>query len=447
MRPTRQVLGLTLLLGASTGCGSRTGVLTFDAPDSDPVQSPATGGKSAGPTPSPKPPPKPTPTPVPAMRPLQVLSLGTGGTHSCTVIVGGRLKCWGAHSFGAIGLEDLESRGDEPGELGNNLPFVQLGKGLVVQEIVPSRDAHTCAIFTGGLVKCWGDNDYGQLGIEEQLDRGTHPGEMGDALPFVNLGKGRSAQSLAAGSNHTCAVLDDQSVKCWGDNQNQQLGDGRFTRGAFAGEMGDNLLPLGLPAVRQLAAGSMHTCALINDGSVQCWGWERGAEDPPIPANHPATIVNFGASLSAFHMAAGGRHTCAALSDDTVRCWAVTQHADQPADPYVTVQFEGDVAPALRLGVGGDRGCALFGDGSVQCWSLAESDEKEPPATRVQFGAGRSAIQLAAAGSRVSRHGCALLDDGSVKCWGDNNRGQLGAGDTAPRSGTDELVAVDLGTE
>jgi len=379
---------------------------------------------------------------------LKVLSIATGGGHSCAVFEGG-LKCWGSNFLGMLGLEDSESRGDGPGEMGDNLPFVNLGQARVVS-VMPGTDSHTCALLTGGRVKCWGDNDFGQLGIEIFTDRGGRPAEMGDQLPFVNLGSGRSAQQLAAGANHTCAILDDGSLKCWGSNKNGQLGLGDvLLRGSSQGDMGDNLpaVQLGSSRVRQIAAGSVHTCALLDDaGIIKCWGWDFGFQDAPVMPDSPLAVVNLG-GLVAFEVVAGGISSCASLSDGTVRCWTVPNHAYEPVQPYPPVSF-GSSAAARHLGIAGGRGCALLGDASVWCWEI-RSPSGAPRATQIQLGPGRSALQMATSGGRERHHGCALLDDDSVKCWGLNDQGQLGVGDATSRNGsvTEPLLAVDLGKQ
>lgn len=102
---------------------------------------------------------------------------------------------------------------------------------------------HHCAVLDNGDTKCWGRNGGGQLGLGDTVDRGDGANEMGDLLPTVDLGTGRSAVKLSAGLEHSCALLDDSKMKCWGDNLFGQLGLGdTLDRGDGVNEMGD-LLP------------------------------------------------------------------------------------------------------------------------------------------------------------------------------------------------------------
>jgi cysteine-rich repeat protein len=166
--------------------------------------------------------------------------LTAGVNFSCALARSGAVKCWGDNSYGALGLGDTEPRGDQPGEMGDALPTVNLGSGRRAIRVV-AGDRSACAILDDGSLKCWGGNDWGTLGLGDTNNRGDEPGEMGDALPAVDLGIGRTAKSVAVG-RHICAVLDDGSVKCWGLNSYSQLGLGDDNnRGDEPGEMGEAL--------------------------------------------------------------------------------------------------------------------------------------------------------------------------------------------------------------
>ncbi|KAJ1473409.1 regulator of chromosome condensation 1/beta-lactamase-inhibitor protein II [Baffinella frigidus] len=108
--------------------------------------------------------------------------------------------------------------------MGANLPAVDLGTGRIALSVSSGND-HTCALLDGATVKCWGSNNNGQLGYGDKLDRGDdNTNEMGARLPAVDLGAGRTALSITATYRHTCALLDDATVKCWGSNDYGQLG-------------------------------------------------------------------------------------------------------------------------------------------------------------------------------------------------------------------------------
>ncbi len=179
-------------------------------------------------------------------------AISAGGELTCALLQGGSVKCWGANNTGGLGLglSDHGPLGDEPNQMGDNLPAVSLGTGKTVLRI-DLGGAHECALLNDSTIKCWGYNDYGQLGQGHDGDRGDYAGHMGDNLPAVDLGAGKTAAAITAGGLHTCALLDDDTIKCWGDNgemvgtlegSHNALGLGdTANRGDDANEMGDDL--------------------------------------------------------------------------------------------------------------------------------------------------------------------------------------------------------------
>ena len=353
-------------------------------------------------------------------------SLAAGFGHSCALAADGSVKCWGYNALGQLGVGDIADRGDGPGEMGSALPVVDLGPGRSATAITAGNE-HTCAVLDDGSVKCWGSNIHGQLGVGDIADRGDGPGEMGSALPVVDLGPGRSATAITAGRFHTCAVLDDGSVKCWGWNLAGQLGVGDTAdRGDEPGEMGSELPVVDLGAGRSataISAGANHSCAVLDDGSVKCWGWNDAGQ--------------------------------LGVGDTALR-------GDGPGEmgSALPVVDLGPGRSATAISAGDEHSCAVLDDGSVKCWGengfgqLGVGDTAWRGDGPGEMGSalpvvdleGRSATAISAGGN----HSCAVLDDGSVKCWGWNVGGQLGLGDTADRGdGSGEmgaaLPAVDLG--
>jgi len=356
-----------------------------------------------------------------------VRSVGCGQFSVCAILDDQSLKCWGRNFEGQLGLGDLENRGDLPGEMGNALPAVDLGPGRVPVEVA-GGGAFTCARFDDGAVKCWGNNNMGQLGLGDTQRRGDGIGAMGAALPTVNLGAGKRAIAIRTGFEHACALLDDGAVKCWGRNADGQLGLGdTAARGDGPGEMGDSLPAVDLGTGRRaigLSAALATTCALLDDGTVKCWGknahGELGLGDIAARGDGPGEMgdllpaVSLGANRRAVQVAAATLHTCARLDNNAVKCWG-----------------DGSLG---QLGLG-DTG--VRGDGPGEMGDLLPS---------VPLGTGRFARFIAT----NNAHTCAILDDDSVKCWGYNRYGQLGLGDFFNRGDTpsgigDALPPIALG--
>jgi len=425
-------------------------------------------------------------TPSGPLTVARVVSIAAGGNHSCALRADGSVKCWGDNELGALGLGDLEHRGDGPGEMGANLPVVDLGPGVAATAIA-GGGYHTCALLVGGSVKCWGFNDQGQLGLGDRDFRGDEPGEMGASLPVVDLGPGVTATAIAAGAVHTCALLAGGTVKCWGENYGQLgLGDISY-RGDEPGEMGASLPAVDLgPGVTATAisATAYHTCALLVGGAVKCWGLNfaalglgdtetRGDEPGEMGANLPT--VDLGTGKTAIAISAGGYHTCALLVGGTVKCWGANFYGslglgdaeirgDQPGEMGDNLPPV-DIGPGVKvraLAVGWDHSCVILASRALKCWgrnSFGElglgdtnhrgdqSGEMGANLPTVDLGADMTATAIVADGGA---HACALLSGGNVKCWGANWIGALGLGDTEHRGDQpgemgDNLPPVELG--
>ena len=455
MRVWRSVLVLLVILGA---------VLTTPAP---PVA--ADGNEAPG-------------------APAVFRSITAGGRFTCGILPGGQVKCWGSNGAGQLGQEDVANRGDAAIEMGAALAPVDLGTGRTATAVSAGRN-HVCAVLDDGSVKCWGNGDWGKLGVGGFWDnRGDEAGEMGDELPAVDLGTGRTAVAVSAGEEVTCALLDDATVKCWG-------------RAGFLGQ-GDSVssAPGDLPSIdlgtartaTAITVAFSHACAILDDGSVKCWGsgqWSGGVSDPggsgrwgdqagEMGDNLPA--VNLGAGQTATAISAAGGSTCVVLAGGSVKCWGAnaagqlglgdTAHrGDGPGEM-------GDALPVVDLGPGrtaravsmgswpastvtAGSACALLDDGSVKCWGdngagqLGQGDKADRGDGPSEMGASLSPVALGSGGPAIGvtvggEHVCAVVGV-AMKCWGDNGAAQLGIGDTSDRGDGpgemgDALPAVDF---
>jgi alpha-tubulin suppressor-like RCC1 family protein len=427
------------------------------------------------------------PSPPAGGGPGAVWSVATGVGTSCASSQSGQLKCWGWNYSGKLGLGDSMDRGDQPNEMGANLPFINLGTGILVAMVgVATGAGHVCALFDNARVKCWGDNQLSQLGLGDMVNRGEIAAQMGDNLPFVDLGgPGPIVGSISVGAFWTCAIVSHAQIKCWGSNRYGELGLGDTTpRGSDPGLMGDHLPTVELGTCRTVKAVSAgqwgHTCAILDDGHVKCWGinqeGELGLGDVSNRGNMPGQMgdalpeVRLGTGRTAVAISAGFRHTCALLDDKKVKCWGDNSlgqlgvgdnntRGRQPSDmgdnlPEVDL---GNGRTVVAISVGQFSSCAILNMGEVKCWGqffgLGEYPSMRGTAKSqmgdalpaIDLGTGRTAKGLAATGTAT----CALLDNGQVKCWGTNAQGGLGLGDTMSRGNQpgqmgDSLPAVSL---
>lgn len=235
--------------------------------------------------------------------------IAVGEMHACAIAQNGQLKCWGSGAYGRTGLEESINRGITASQMGDNLPFVNLGTGQTASS-VSAGYYYTCVILQSGQLKCFGDNISGQLGLEHNSDVGYAAGHMGDNLAAVNLGTGRSAVSVSCGYTHTCAILDDQSVKCWGATYSDRT-DGK-TPGYDVGTMGDNLNPLVFPGNEGMATlfgGTHNNCALSVSGAPNCWNsnsyggtWRPGPSGYLAPSDNALVFPMAGVRFSSMRV-------------------------------------------------------------------------------------------------------------------------------------------------
>jgi alpha-tubulin suppressor-like RCC1 family protein len=263
---------------------------------------------------------------------LTVKSFDFGASFACALLSNDSVKCWGFNTSGRLGLGDTSNRGDNSNEMGDSLPALSFGSGLVPVEIATGEN-FSCARFSNGKVKCWGVNQYGQLGQGDTINRGDQANEMGDNLPFVDLGTDVSVSALALSGEHACALLSGGGVKCWGSGTYGKLGLGDFNyRGDEAGEMGDALPLLSLGSnltVTKVKAGWDHTCFLFSNGRIKCVG--AGGRLGNGNTNHIGDqagemgnglgAIDFGNGLSASHLSCGNTANCAIFSNGRIKCW------------------------------------------------------------------------------------------------------------------------------
>ena len=432
--------------------------------------------------------------------PYTVLSVAAGGakdalgriseSHTCALLNGGKVKCWGGNSYGQLGLGDRDARGDDSSDMGNNLGFVDLGSGHTAKAI-STGGLHSCAILENDTLKCWGYNFFGQLGIESTNDMGDETGEMGASLPTVNLGTGRTALAVALGRWHSCALLDDNTMKCWGYNFGGELGqDDNALRGTFANSMGDNIVAINLGAGRTataIAAGDHMSCAILDDATLKCWGkntsGQLGQESVTTLGDNPGEMaalpaINLGTGRTAVSVAVGGEdfygHVCAILDNSTLKCWGYNLSGqlgyEDVSSRGDSLGEMGDTLTAIGLGtglvpsqvsVGHNHTCVVFTDSTIKCWGINSTgqlgvehtnsigdggSEMDDNLVLVNLGSG-----LLTSAHSASRHTCAILTTGKLKCWGNNFTSALGLGDRVDRGDRasqmgDSLPMVDLGS-
>lgn len=343
--------------------------------------------------------------------------------HTCAVMEDNTASCWGSNDRGQLGDGTTVS---------SSLPLVV--SGLSDVRAITAGYAHTCALSgpaLNGVVHCWGDNSFGQLGDGSN--------SIWSHVPTVVSGLS-NASMISAGWGHTCMVMDDHTARCWGYNSCGHLGDGTTT---------DSNIPVavaGLSNVRSVSTGDVHTCELLDNGAAQCWGCNDLRElgdGTTTNSRVPVVVSGVGGARS---ISAGGWHTCVVFGNNTASCWGWDNYGQlgYGASSGDTVQpvlvsgcaprnsssnYTSDTCSGVVEVVGGAaHSCAVFKDGAARCWgssyALGNGSSTVGRAVRVVVSGVSNVRNISATGG----HTCAVLGDKTARCWGDNFRGLLGDG-------------------
>lgn len=349
-----------------------------------------------------------------------LVALAAGGDHACALRTGGGVSCWGRNDDGQLGDGTRTPRS-------RDVPVM----GLTGATAVAAGLRHTCAVVETGEVFCWGADDAGQLG-----DGGGPARATPVAVPGVT-----GAASVAAGAAFSCALLRDGTARCWGDNTLGQLGDG----GAAAARRAPTPV-FALAGLRALSAHGQHACAVRDDETLWCWGDNSQGQigDGTFsPAPQPVRVQPLSAVTD---VAAGLLHTCAATRAEGLFCWGnnnAGQLGREPGGPLPRPTAVPIVTNPVAVTAGAQHTCAIRQGGATLCWGanadgqLGEGSTGALPFPVPVTGLGASA-GVVAGGSFT----CARGAGGDVFCWGDDHYGQLGLGRAAFRTRAAPAVEV-----
>ncbi len=352
----------------------------------------------------------PVETPSPAAKD-DIIGLAASRNHTCALTSGGAVKCWGNNEYGQLG---------DGSRVNRNVP-VEV-QGLADVKAITAGWGHICVLTGGGGVKCWGNNADGELG---------NGGAWDVPVPTDVVGLSSGVVAIDAGDYHTCAVTNTNRLRCWGKNAYGQLGDWTKTNSNVPVES-----PFFGAGVADVSAGWGHTCVRTTEGWAKCWGNNAYGQmgfgkmtDIHLPAED---VVNLKGRV--LEVTAGGSQTCALTAGGGVQCWGDNRYG-QLGDGtthkrYEPVQVTGLTSGVNNIESGWNSTCAVISGGELRCWGWNFYGQLGDGTTvnhsspvRVRFltdGVKRIGVGWG--------HTCVVTESGTVKCWGLNGSGQLGDG-------------------
>jgi alpha-tubulin suppressor-like RCC1 family protein/uncharacterized protein YjdB len=336
--------------------------------------------------------------------------LAAGYEHTCARTASLTVFCWGSNRRGQLGTGALSIRATVPTRIQHaGPPLTAIAAGWF----------HTCGLAAAATY-CWGENEFGQLGINSRIDA-PQPAALATGTPaFVEITLGR---------NHTCARTANGTAWCWGEPQVGNLGTGPGP--------GDALIPVQVqgnaPPFVQIASGQAHRCGRTNTGTAWCWGFNivgQVGNGTNVDAQFPVQIA--GGAPPYAQLTAGAAHTCALTVAGAAWCWGLG-HSGQLGNNAAGIQLAPVAVQApgvtfVEIAAGAFHTCGRTAAGAIWCWGQDDVGQvgnngsvDALVAVPVQ-GSPPPFVQLVSGGS----HSCARTESGRVWCWGSNSEGQLG---------------------
>jgi alpha-tubulin suppressor-like RCC1 family protein len=353
--------------------------------------------------------------------PITPASIGVGMSASCALMADGTVQCWGSNALASLGADGSpDAFAYTPQPVPGLTHVLSLGVG----------SGHSCVALEGGVVECWGSDGEGELGMAGPDEDVPTP------IQSLQFEDGGTIATVAAGDAHTCAIAaDGVTLWCWG----YYAGTSSTT---------SSMVPVYLATLPAravaLAAGALVTCELDVNDAVWCWGQNNqdalGQGSAVALGASVLTPVRVAVGAPVAQLAVAAEHACVVTTSHDLLCWGDDTLGqlgpitvpDPDAGPYVPSPTSVPIAPGhvSKVGCGDNHTCALFDDGGIQCWGYNYDGElgvTEPPNGYLY------PIAVPGLGPATDlfvhfESACAKLVGGGVACWGNDASGQLGAG-------------------
>jgi alpha-tubulin suppressor-like RCC1 family protein len=368
-------------------------------------------------------------------------AISGGWRNTCALTSAGGVKCWGNNEYGQLGDDSL---------VDSSMPTDVFGPRGWAAGVSAGGWSHACAITAAGGVMCWGENTLGQLGDGTYAGPETCRGNPCSTTPVDVSGLTSGVMAISAAGDYTCALTVAGGVKCWGDNADGELGDGTNTGPEICSYFTCSTTPVdvtGLTSgVTAISAGYYHACALTTAGGAKCWGYNgQGQLGDGTEARKTVPVDVSGLTSGVAAISGGLRHTCAITSTGGAKCWGENERGEL-GDGTTTKKLTPTDVAGLASGVaaisaGGEHTCAQTSAGGVKCWGYNGYGELgDGTITERTTPVDVSGLSGGIVTLRAGyNHTCATTSVDGAKCWGENLYGQLGDGTT-----TNKTTPVDV---
>jgi len=277
------------------------------------------------------------------------VAVTAGKYFTCAITDAGAVLCWGENGSGSLGNNSTTT---------SYYPVAVWGLSSGYKAVTAGQ-FFACALSDAGAVKCWGENTGGQLGVGTKVDSLTPVAVQGLPGPLT---------AIAAGDFFVCGLTEAGSVVCWGANDYGQVGDGtttdRTTPTPVAGLTG---------TIVAIAAGESHVCALNDSGAVKCWGGnDQGqlGDGTKVDSLAPVAVETLSSGVAAISVSSG--HSCAIMDNGAAKCWGANEYGqigDTTTDDKTSpVQVSGLTGGVAAIEQGTFHTCALKQTGAAVCW-------------------------------------------------------------------------------
>lgn len=363
----------------------------------------------------------------PAAADLATPKLSGGIYSTCAIYPSTRLYCWGSNSSQQLGYGG-----------GNRVRLATRPypvKAVTTTPVgVSAGYSSACAMLVNGTIGCWGKNTTGSLGVK---NAGGYARGFTAAMSLI--APWAAPSGVASGAGHICVRDNNATVKCQGENKYGQLGNASNAASAVPVQAAVISGATAATQANQVVAGASHSCALLENKNVKCWGLNNfrqlGTPTNSVPSvNSPVDVPNLANNIT--ELASMADHSCAVHVNDEISCWGANpygQLGDGTVAPFKGAVTVSGISNAREVSTGVSHSCALVAGGAVKCWGSNEFGQLGNGTTTTAtkpvsvIGLTRPAIEITVGGY----HSCARLDTQELYCWGRDNKGQLGDGSTS----------------